>query len=1143
MGASINGEAVGVGAGTPGHEWRPDRGPSAGFVGRERELDELRSGLTEALDGRGSLLMLGGDPGVGKTTLMEMVCADARERGARVAWGRCWEAGGAPAYWPWVQAIRSLTRDCPPVALAERLGLGAPHIAKIVPGLADLLGELGDPPALDPDRARFALFDAVAGFLHATSEERPLVVALDDIHAADRPSLLMLQFVAHELRAAPILVLTACREVEARLDPARAKLIARLAKHGSRLPLRGLNTDQLGSFIEAAAGRAPSMSLVRAVHEATDGNPFFADEVVRRLAAEGRLENGGGHTKIQIPNEVLDAVRDRLSPLPETTREVLTLAAMHGREFGLAALRQATGRDSEELIEVLEEAVECGLVHAVPGSLARYAFDHALIRETLYGDLPPGRRAQLHRQAGEALEALYAGDNDAHLAQLAHHFFQAASADDPTKAIDYSVEAAERALSLLAYEEAATHYEHALQALEFDEHATVGSRCDLLLALGEVQGRAGDTEQARRTLERAIGLARRLGSAERLARAALAHGAGVGGFAFGRADEALIGFLREARAALGDEDSALMARVTGRLAVELYFRGSAHERDELSAEAVAIAQRVGEAGALASALSARHLALWGPENLEERLVTASELIRLGNDTREYDLTLRGSLWRFADEMEAGDANAADHDLERLMRHADQLRDPLYLWHVPVFRSMRAILEGEFAEGEQLAEEALQVGRQAGAHTADWLYAIQLLALRREQGRLDEVEPYLAEFSNRYPATPHWRTGVVYVYAELGRHAEAARGLEALAADDFSVIPRDGEWLPAMGMLSEAASLVGDVERAARLYELIRPFHERNVVAGRGSASFGPAARYCALLAALLGRAEEADAHFDAAEELARRMRALPALARIRCDRAGALVARGDREGAEPLLGSALELAVELGMAAIERRVRELGGVDPGPSVASTPLGKRNGVLRREGEFWTLSFGDAPFRLKDSKGLHHIARLLASPGVEFPAVELATGAAGGAAGARTAAEAREAQLDARPAGLDDAGPALDATAKGEYRRRLEELREEAEEAESFNDPERAARAREEMEFIAGELSRAVGLGGRDRRASSTAERARVNATRTIRSAMDRIAAHDPKLGRHLERTIRTGTFCRYDADPAEPVEWEIASAPY
>jgi tetratricopeptide (TPR) repeat protein len=1109
-----------------------------GLVGRERELDELDAALEQAADGRGALFMVGGDPGVGKTTLLEAACDRARGGGATVTWGRCWEAGGAPAYWPWVQAIRSLTRGCSADVLAARLGAGAPHVVKLVPGLADQLPAVGDPPDLDPDRARFALFDAVAGFLQATSDERPLVVALDDMHAADRPSLLLLQFVAHELRDSRMLVLAAYREVEARLAPPRAKLISHLSKDARRVSLSGLDAESLERLIAQTAGTTPSKSLVRAVHDATEGNPFFVDEVVRRLAAEGRLDNGHDRAQVEIPHEVRDAVRHRLTPLPEAAREILSLASVFGREFSLAAVRQVSGRPGEELIDVLEDALARGIVDQVPGGLGRYTFDHALIRETLYGDLSPGRRTRLHRAAGEALESLYEGDVEPHLAELAYHFFEAASAGEPSKAIDYSVAAAERAMSMLAYEEAAAHYERALQAYGLEEGADPVRRCDLLLALGEAQGRAGDVAHARETLQHAITLARRLGDAERLARAALAHGAGLGGFAFGRADAALIGFLREAREALGPEDGPLLARVTGRLAVELYFRGLPAERDELSAEAVEIAQRLDDPVALASALSARHLALWGPENLDERMETASELVRLGNDTGDRDLSLRGSLWRFADLMEACDVIGADRDLERLMAHADELRDPLYVWHVPVFRAMRAILEGDFSEGERLAEQAYAVGRQAGAHTADWLFAIQVLALRREQGRLDEIEPYLAAFSERFPDTPHWRTGVVYVTAELGRHAEAAAGLRPLAANDFAVIPRDGEWLPAMGMLAEAAALTGDTEIAERLYELMTPYADRNVVAGRGAASFGPAARYCGVLAAALGRYDEADAHFDAAEEMSRRTWALPALARTRCDRAAALVGRGDRAAAEPLLGAALELSVELGMGAVERRARELGGAEPAAAPAApAPTGeRRRGVLRREGEFWTVSFGETTFRLKDSKGLQHVARLVAHPGVEVHAIELVTGDAGPAA-AGAAAQAREAGLEAQQGG-DDAGPALDATAKEDYRRRLEELREEAEEAESFNDPERAARAREEMDFIARELSSAVGLGGRDRRASSTAERARVNATRNIRSALGRVAANDEDLGRHMERTIRTGTFCVYEPDPSEPVDWEV-----
>jgi tetratricopeptide (TPR) repeat protein len=1107
------------------------------FVGRDRELDALSAALKQAHEGRGGVLMVGGEPGVGKTTLVERVARAAADAGSLVAWGRCWEGGGAPAYWPWVQAIRSLARDIEG-DLAGRLGPGAAHVAKIVPELAERLPDMEPAPELEPERARFALFDAVAGFLQSASQDRPLLIALDDLHAADLPSLLLLRYAARELRGCRVLVVGTYREVEARMDPSVGELIGEIGRDGRRLPLRGLSENQVERFISETAGSAPSREVLRAVHEATEGNPFFVDEVVRLLTAEGQLEAGSLPAGLLIPDEVRDAVRRRLEPLPDPAREVLSVAAVLGREFGVPALELMTGIGREELVEILEDAGERAIVGGLPGAIGRYLFAHALFRETLYADLAPTRRAQLHRKAGEAIESLYADELEPWLDALAHHFFQAASSGDLGKAIDYSVAAAEGATSMLAYEDAALHYGRALQAFGLEERADVPRRCDLLLALGEAQSRAGDTDHARETLQRAYGLARKLESPDRLARAALAYGAGVGGFEFGRVDETLVRLLREARAALEGEDSALLARVSARLAVELYFSASAEEREDLSGEAVAIAQRVGDPAALASALSARHLALWGPENLDERLEAATEVIRLGESEDDRELTLRGRVWRMADLMERGDVTGADAELDHLMSGAEELRDPLYLWNVPLLRAMRATLEGRFADGEQLAADALAIGQGAQAQNAVWLFSIQQLALRRDQGRLEEIEPALAGFIERYPATPHWRTGMAYVYAELGRLPDAAVELEAAAAGDFGAFPRDGEWLSAMGMLSEAAAAVGDADRAARLLELIEPFSDRNVMAGRGAASFGPAARYCGLLAAAIGRHDEAERHFAAAEELAARMRALPALARVRCDRAAALIAHGDQEAAAPMLASAAKLARDLGMTAVERRATELSGGAPAATPESAPAAAApsGAVFTREGEFWTISYRGEPFRLKDSKGLRYIARLLGTPGQEHHAVDLVSGASASGGGA-TAAQAREAGLESD--GLGDAGALLDPQAKAQYASRLEELREEAEEAEQFNDPERAARAREEIEFIGRELAGAVGLGGRDRKAASASERARVNVTRTIRAALDRIGDNDAALGRYLGNAIKTGTFCSYEPDPGAPVEWQLS----
>ncbi len=1114
-------------------------GAVGSLVGRERELNELRHGLDGALAGRGGLFMVAGDPGVGKTALADAIGAEALARGASVLWGRAWDGGGAPAYWPWLRIVQRLAgeRDIGP-ALHALGPEAAGRLTRLIPGIAaDRPAPVGA-EAPDSDAARFQLFDAITSLLRAAAQQGPLVLVLDDLHGADHPSLLLLGFLAVHLRDTPILVIGTYREAEARLDPQLAGSLGEIIRHGRRLPLRGLRERDVAEVVARVAGRRAPDRVVRAIHHATEGNPFFIDEVVRLLSAEGGLDDAVQAANVRIPDGVRETIRHRLDPLPDRARMLLLTAAVIGREFRLDTLRRVCELDAAELDLALGEAVGSGVVVERAGTLGAYAFSHGLIRETLYDDLGPQRRGLLHLAVGQALEELYAADPAPHVAELAHHFFIAATAGELAKAIDYSVRAGERAMTLVAYEEASDHFERALQAYGLQERADVPRRCDLLLALGNAQSRAGATAPARDTFLRAAGLARRLESPERLARAALGYGAGMGGFEFGRVDEVLVTMLREARGQLGKQDGRLLARVLGRLATELYFSDRAVERVELAEQAVEMARRLGDPSTLASTLSARFLTLWGPENSRRRLQLATDVVALGEEVRDRELILRGHVWRAISLMELGDMVAADMELAVHGRLARELRDPLHLWYVPLFQASRALLEGRLHDAERSASEAFEVGRGTQPQNAAQLYAVQLLGLRLEQGRLEEVQQSLAEFGRRYPAAPVWRAASTFAAAMLGHTEDARRSFEALCAGGLAEIPRDGEWLPTLALLARAGSLLGDAQRAGRIGELLEPYAEGAVIAGRAAICLGPVARYAGIAAATAGRADAAAAHFERAMATARRWGAAPMVAAIRLE----LVAVLERAGDPASAARARELR---GESLADAQRLERGGLQPSATRAeaagATRAGGAAAVLApwaffRRGDIWTIGAPGREIQLRDAKGLTHVARLLAAPHVEFHALDLVAGhRTRGAAPAVAIA----AGVEVRARGAGDAGPVLDTQAKAAYRLRVEELQEEIDEAESFNDPERAVRAREELAFVARELAGAVGIGGRDRRTGSDAERARVNVTRSIRTVLKRISEHDPALGHRLGTEIRTGTFCVYEPGPGEAPVWDLA----
>ena len=1160
------------------------------LVGRDRELSELRQGLEGALAGRGRLFMVAGDPGVGKTAVADAIGAEAVAAGATVLWGRAWGGGGAPSYWPWLRILRRLASERD---LGEALAALGPEatgrLTRLIPGLArvpedplgavdaaDAADEAGAPDRGESDAARFQLFDAITSMLRAAAGQAPLVVILDDLHGADHPSLLLLGFLAVQLRDSPILVIGTYREAEARLDAQLAATLGDIIRHGQRLPLRGLREADVAAIVERVAGRRPPDRVVRAIHQATEGNPFFVDEVVRLLSAEGRLDDAAHVAAVRIPDGVRETIRHRLEPLPESTRELLCTAAVIGREFRLDTLQRVSGCDPVELDSALSAAVSSGVLVERTSALGVYSFSHGLIRETLYDDLGPQRRGVLHREVGLALEDLYGTDPEPHLAELAHHFFVAATMGELDKAIEYSVRAGERALGLFAYEEAAAHLERSLQAYALQERADVPRRCELLLMLAVAQSRSGEAGAARETFLRAADLARRIDSPECLARAALGYGAGLGGFEFGRVDEGLVALLGEAREMLGDEDGSLNARVLGRLATELYFSDRLEERVALADEALAMARRIGDRATLASTLSARFLTLMGPEDSDERLQIASDVIALGEEVRDRELVLRGHVWRILSLMELGDWVGAEIELAVHARLADELRDPLHLWYVPLFAATRALLQGHLLDAERFASEAFAIGRGSQAQNAAQLYAVQLFALRTEQGRLTEVEQSLEEFGRRYPAAPVWRAAAAFALAVLGRSDESRRVFDALTASGAGVaeIPRDSEWLGTVALLVRAGARLGDPRRTATLAGLLEPYADRAVIAGRGAIFLGPVARYAGLAAAAAGRRADGTAYLEQALATARRWGAEPMIAGIQFELADVLSptvgasrvpgsSEADAQRAHELRAEALAIArrLELGdllacYGAAGDAAGDGGGAGAG---AGAGVGVGNGAagagaaasitdaavasalvpnaFYRRGDIWTIGPPGRQIQLRDAKGLAHVARLLAAPHVEFHALDL-VGATGPGRGAAGAAVAVGAGIEVRARGEGDAGPALDNQAKAAYRSRVVELQEEIDEAESFNDPERAARAREELAFVARELAGAVGLHGRDRKTGSDAERARVNVTRAIRTALKRVAEHDAVLGRQLGAAIKTGTFCVYEPAPGAEPAWDL-----
>jgi predicted ATPase len=545
--------------------WRPARGEvGRAFVGRDRELADLVAGLDDAIAGRLRLLLIAGEPGIGKTWLAEHLAEHAAKRGARVLWVRCWEAGGAPPFWPWTQMLRALAEELDDQALTAWLGTGAAQVAELVPDLGERLGKTLPPPhpARASEAARLSLFEAITGFLRRAAATQPLLLVLEDLQAADASSLLLLEFLARDLRGGRLLVVGTYRNLTADRVHGVGDAVSQLVREGHLLGLRGLDRDAVGDLVEALAGVAPSAAMVAAVHEATEGNPLFVRETVRLLAGDVRLEDPG-HLRVPLSGSVRTVIGRRLAPLSADALLVLSVAAVMGREFDLALLGPACELPMERVLAGLSEAVALDVVSGGDGAAGRYRFAHALIREVLYEQLPIPARMDLHRRVGEAVERQY-GTGRTYLAELAYHFAEAAAAGEAAKALAYARRAGEWAMDLHAYDEAAAQYRRALHALRFtgpDDQI----RCRLLLRLGIAQARAGRYREAEESCLEAAELSRRLGSSELLAQAALALGAQD--LRGGAVNRPLVALLREALAELPPTDSPLRTRLLARLSV------------------------------------------------------------------------------------------------------------------------------------------------------------------------------------------------------------------------------------------------------------------------------------------------------------------------------------------------------------------------------------------------------------------------------------------------------------------------------------------------------------------------------------------------------------------------------------------------
>jgi len=500
-------------------------------VGRDAELQQLATAFEAAVNGRRGLVMVVGEPGIGKTSVCEQLAAQAAAVGGLALVGHCYEEGSlSQPYLPFVEAMRSYVLARNPEVLRADLGQGAADVARLVPEVRDKLGALPEPPPGDLEDSRWRLLQAITGFLRNAAAVQPLLIVLEDLHWADRGSLDLLVHLSRHLDEARLLIVGTYRDVEVDRQHPLSATLAELRRSANflRVPLRGLTVDEVHRLYVAIRGHEVSWAQAEAVHRQTEGNPLFIQEVLRYLVEAGIVVKQGDRYVPQegvgagIPEGLRDVIGKRLSRLSEKTNQVLAVAAVIGRDFRLDVLQSVTTATEEELTAALEEASGAAILESrsQPGQPIGFRFNHALFRQTLYEELFSLRRIRLHQQVARALEAVYGRRVDDHAGELAEHFAQSTEVDDMRKALEYSELAAQRAMAVYAYGDAVCHYEQALKVQEVLDPDDKAKRCDLLLELGDAVQPAGDPERVFTTVaEEAYTLAVALQDGDRACRA------------------------------------------------------------------------------------------------------------------------------------------------------------------------------------------------------------------------------------------------------------------------------------------------------------------------------------------------------------------------------------------------------------------------------------------------------------------------------------------------------------------------------------------------------------------------------------------------------------------------------------------------
>ncbi len=803
-----------------GRRERPARRSAAvgrQFVGREHELELLNEALDAVVSGTGRIVVISGEPGIGKTRLAEELTAMAEQRGVVTAWARCPESAATETLRPMEQLGDVLAGA----------GLAASFArADLVKPAAAIDGE-----ELDP---------FVGAVRELTRAPAPFLCVIDDLQWADPTSLRVIERVATEIAAMPGLVVATVRPLDASAPLPLVECLGELARQpfALRISLTGLEAGEVGAWIAGRQEATPDERLVEFVHDRTAGNPFFVQELVSLLAAEDRLDASvhddvGRPGRLHVPDAVADVIRRRVGRLPASTQQLLPAVAVVGRSFDADVAALVTDRTLDELLDDLDAAMDAGLVNEDPDTLGRFGFSHALVAEALAAELSAARRARVHAATARAIEALRVGLLDEHLAELGHHALAGALAGSADLAIRYAALAADRATAVGAHEDAVRHRKIVVRALELGRPGDRQARYDALLELGRAHRRADDAEGAIAAFADAVTVAEQSDDVDAVTAAAvlLNESSLWQSGDYGADNAAEVAVVERVLALLPEGDSAVRAELLGALASFLYYVGDPDRCERLSVEALEMARRVGEPATIAKTLNNRSQAGWRPGNARLRRELADELLGLCED-HDLDPELRflGEFSRMVVGMELGEPPRAR--LDRARKLAAECRSANPLHQMGWFEATLLSVEGKAADAERVAGETLERYRRTRRWGADVIHLGAVLMARIDSGRGEETLVAAAGYDLGDYAAPYLGFSA-WTMCEIGQ-PELARAVLG-PPGTVPELRRDWLWVGGNTFIAQAVGRLNDAEAAGLLHDLLVPHAGHMALAGTSPA--------------------------------------------------------------------------------------------------------------------------------------------------------------------------------------------------------------------------------------------------------------------------------------------------------------------